>query len=680
MQEPEIHFSSAGRNLASAFPAIIELYFEKLSPRTKKRDFDILDKRFALIGASNYTLEDLGTYYDLTRERIRQIEARAIKELDQLLRGELRTKGWEIASVLRAEYMETVDQLRTSSLIVLEEQVDSLFLSKYDEQLSPGFRDVFMEVAGFARLPRSIDGFRGNIKSCWCATDQYKAKEIPPIFRALDIIFGDPAKPLSLFDLTIKAKKAAKAKVSNQSLEIAISACSDLELIDDEVRVKLQSLRSAADKSFRILDASNKPMHYSAITREINLLQKDSAQFRPLKEVNVKNQLVADSRFVPVGRSGEWGLSTWKDLSTDTIVDTISHILHKAGAPMKFADIVSAVKQMRPDASKNSVSVYLNQKDAFSRVGKAEYALAVWRLPQAQTDTRIRNVGADNIISVVKTAFGENDSVPFPKLIQAVRDHTKLSEASARQRLLAFPFLQMRSIEGQKHKSVYLVGSLEEAATSQAEKVLLRTRVQEEALAVLKEQPNEPLKKGDLYSEVCKTVKCQRPTFYRYLSEMQEVRQFKEGNQYFAVFEHEEDVTRIDIDLAGYTLDPTLEKELKRPLSKLTVDEVDIALFELGLLFENKLREFLNAARSEGTITISSKDMGRLTDMVNCVVREGVVTTGHHLNTLREERNKRAHGTIPTLQERQRLFNKAHYVADLFVKYIVLFHDKKNAT
>ena len=116
---------------------------------------------------------------------------------------------------------------------------------------------------------------------------------------------------------------------------------------------------------------------------------------------------------------------------------------------------------------------------------------------------------------------------------------------------------------------------------------------------------------------------------------------------------------------------------LQRPLSKLTVEEIDIALFEFGVLFENKLREFLQAAKNGGQLNISAKDMSRLVDMVNCAVREGVVTKGHHLNTLREERNKRAHGNIPSLQERQVLFNKAHYVADLFVEYISFFHEKK---
>ena len=188
-----------------------------------------------------------------------------------------------------------------------------------------------------------------------------------------------------------------------------------------------------------------------------------------------------------------------------------------------------------------------------------------------------------------------------------------------------------------------------------------------------------PYKKADLYSEVCKNVKCLRPTFYRYLEEMDDIRQYKEGNKYYAIYDHAETHDHIELNLEQFKLDLSIEKELQRPLSKLTVEEVDIGLFELGLIFESKLKDFLLKAKSKSAFTVNKKDLGRLVDMINCVIREGVVTKGHHLNTLREERNKRAHGTKPSLKERENLLNKTHYVAELFVKYIAFFHSKKCA-
>ncbi len=64
--------------------------------------------------------------------------------------------------------------------------------------------------------------------------------------------------------------------------------------------------------------------------------------------------------------------------------------------------------------------------------------------------------------------------------------------------------------------------------------------------------------------------------------------------------------------------------------------------------------------------------------MIDCVVRENVVSRCPYLHILREERNERAHGKIPNLDERKTILNKAHYVAELYVQNIIFFNDQKN--
>jgi RNA polymerase primary sigma factor len=60
----------------------------KLTPR----EADILRLRFGVGSASEHTLEEVGRKYQVTRERIRQIEAKALKKLGQ------RTHGRTLAS------------------------------------------------------------------------------------------------------------------------------------------------------------------------------------------------------------------------------------------------------------------------------------------------------------------------------------------------------------------------------------------------------------------------------------------------------------------------------------------------------------------------------------------------------------------------------------------------------
>lgn len=55
----------------------IQYFLEKLSPREET----IIKMRYGLLYDKNYTLDEIGKHFDLTRERIRQIEKRALEKL-----------------------------------------------------------------------------------------------------------------------------------------------------------------------------------------------------------------------------------------------------------------------------------------------------------------------------------------------------------------------------------------------------------------------------------------------------------------------------------------------------------------------------------------------------------------------------------------------------------------------
>jgi RNA polymerase primary sigma factor len=47
------------------------------------REETIIKMRFGLVGGKEHTLEEVGRHFSLTRERIRQIEANALRKLRQ---------------------------------------------------------------------------------------------------------------------------------------------------------------------------------------------------------------------------------------------------------------------------------------------------------------------------------------------------------------------------------------------------------------------------------------------------------------------------------------------------------------------------------------------------------------------------------------------------------------------
>ena len=73
--------SSVNSPANSANGTFIHEDIEKSLHILNKRERDIIIKRFGLDGETPMTLEDIGKVYGITRERIRQIENRAMRKL-----------------------------------------------------------------------------------------------------------------------------------------------------------------------------------------------------------------------------------------------------------------------------------------------------------------------------------------------------------------------------------------------------------------------------------------------------------------------------------------------------------------------------------------------------------------------------------------------------------------------
>jgi RNA polymerase primary sigma factor len=73
--------------MQSSLRAVIDEMLDDLTPREAK----VLRMRFGIDMSSDHTLEEVGRQFDVTRERIRQIEAKALRKLRHpSLSGKLR--------------------------------------------------------------------------------------------------------------------------------------------------------------------------------------------------------------------------------------------------------------------------------------------------------------------------------------------------------------------------------------------------------------------------------------------------------------------------------------------------------------------------------------------------------------------------------------------------------------
>ena len=123
---------------------------------------------------------------------------------------------------------------------------------------------------------------------------------------------------------------------------------------------------------------------------------------------------------------------------------------------------------------------------------------------------------------------------------------------------------------------------------------------------------------------------------------------------------------------------PDLRQKVARTLSFLNEENVDIGLFLLSKEFEVTLKTYLLRANAKGKVQIPTKeppDRWKLQDMIDWVRKNGIITDLAVLNYLRQTRNDRAHGGMPSLAEKQTLMMGVQYLADLYIDYIKFFDD-----
>ena len=673
-------------NLLEQLLSITESFINATCKSQPERDLDIIKKRFGLNRESVYTLEETGIYYDITKERVRQVEFKIISEFSKLMYGSNELKKFKIQESFMHEYKQVKDNLLELDYILTEEEIRNFFQNRYGidkESESFSSLNLLIELLGYCSISPKNYGYRGLTKLAWCLKEQYNKAHIKKAFVYFNTLLDKPGK-FKFFDIVISLNKTKGDRLDKDFVKMLFKLCAEIEKLENEediYQVKFECLPSAAERAFRVLQEKGKPLHFSDIAKTINLAELSLGKGKRITVTHLKNQLVADSRFKPIGRSGIWSLSDWNNVITKTITQIMEDSFHEGGKPLSVNEVYQYVIARRPDASFSSISVYLSNTDVFARVDKNQYALIVWGLKSLDKPIRRTADEASSLINAaLKEIFVDKDSILLADLIHFIQEKTKLAMMTIRSRVKSSKSFELKQEGTSNRYTVYCLNRDFEQANLhlEPEKELLRDKVQNEITSILQADPNKPITKGDLYFQVKKEVECLRPTFYAYLSNMKGIKQYTENGNSYCLFECQEQQNSVDIDLALLTncSDSELLNRLKRAINKLNIDEIDLGLFELGRIFENELKNYLVIAKQHSVIQVSRKDLEKLVHMIECVVREKVVSKGYHLHILREERNERAHGKIPNLDERKTILNKAHYVAELYIQNIIFFNDK----
>jgi hypothetical protein len=346
------------------------LVSELLEEINNKRTRDVIARRFGLVGENPQTLQEIGDQYNITRERVRQIEKNG---LDHLGQSKFQSKLKPLEDQI-FDYFKDYGELRREDktfddLVCYCVPASKLAeLQKNDQELAlcrAALNLILTLGVPFQRLPET-DEFH----PAW-TTNKNSLKTAKKTVDSAIKFFSKNRQLLKDTELYQIIKKTLPG-ISDKA---ALSYIDASKLINENNFGQFGpadwpeiSPRGVRDKAYLILKKEGRPYHFSEVT---DLINKELAGSRQAYVQTVHNELIKDPRFVLIGRGiyalGEWGYEP------GTVVDVISQVLKKEG-PLAKEDIIKEVLAKRL-IKENTILINLQNKKYFKKLEDGRFAI-----------------------------------------------------------------------------------------------------------------------------------------------------------------------------------------------------------------------------------------------------------------------------------------------------------------
>ncbi len=351
----------------------LNVLFSKLNDKEK----DIIKRRFGLNAEGRQTLEEIGQKYNITRERVRQIENLSVKKLKELqeLKDEIKDAEGVITNLLE-RYGGVMEEnfFLENVLHYLETHEGSdaalLFLAEY----------IFSENVTKIKQDKEFNHL-------W-HTGSSDIEFLKKVIKEMIGVIETHNEPVSLSEL-LNDFKTSPFYTENKD---KIVASSFLEASEDDVDNILESYLRASrkvkkdlfdkwglvswgtvqpkkinDKIYLVLKKNGKPMHFTEIARVINETGFDEKVAYP---ATVHNELIMDKKYVLVGR-GIYALKEW-GYKPGTVTQVVEDLLVEYGPMTKEGIIEKVLEKRKVKKSTIYLSLMNNKKIVKGKNNKYE--------------------------------------------------------------------------------------------------------------------------------------------------------------------------------------------------------------------------------------------------------------------------------------------------------------------
>lgn len=349
----------------------------------QKRQRDVLARRFGLKNDCHETLEAIGGFYGITRERVRQIESSALRAAKRAALLE----SFRDFEKLAHEYLE-----RAAGARVEDKFIEELRFLVSDRHPAGSSRIRFL-LGLSLRLSRRNETEKTH--AFWVVDEKFALR----VAKFLDALVNEMRKkkmPLSLADAdSFLSRLAAKTGFSrfpagalvefvHISKDVSVNPYGEWGLVEWGAIIP----SGVKDRAYYALRHHSKPLHFKEIACLLNERAKLATEFhhawqKRTEVQTIHNELIKDPRFILVGR-GMYALREW-GYKPGTVLNVITDVLKSAKHPLAKEEIARLVKEKR-FVKENTVLINLQNRRFFRKGEDGRY----WLRRKAGRDSVVR--------------------------------------------------------------------------------------------------------------------------------------------------------------------------------------------------------------------------------------------------------------------------------------------------
>lgn len=335
---------------------------EFLLKKVNKRSTDVLSARFGLVEEKKQSLSRIGEQLKITRERVRQIEASALKQLKKVKKNEnFNLIFKQVEKIIKDNGDLATEGVISESLVSNLSQIDEnklMLILNCSSKLV--FNKATLKNHSFWVFKNGID------KKSINEVDQFVINQLNEIKKSIKL------KDIKKLILESVWRELFSDETGNKKLTMFL-------LLDKQLKRNLLgewgiknwrsvSERGNKEKAYLVLKKKNKPLHFKHITDYINIYWTHKISLPQ----TVHNELIKDDRFVLAGR-GVYGLSEW-GLEGGTVREIIMSLFKEKQSHLFVDEIVEYVFS-RKEVKRTTILVNLANQNYFIKNSEGKYLL-----------------------------------------------------------------------------------------------------------------------------------------------------------------------------------------------------------------------------------------------------------------------------------------------------------------